>query len=189
MNRPVAAKSAVSRMRVLALVTILAFAAVAAALGGTPAQAVVQPLVIDMGTVFPGETSTAHTTVTIAQPAHVTHAGWTAFEGPDDVVWSSMLCAPNGNCAELSTFVGSELAAGDYTLSVTVDMPMYTADTPFTVKAFGELRLTGGTPEDLATTGMSSWIVPAAGFAGTAIIAFGALLLLTRRRRSTEEQS
>ena len=178
------------RARAVALtLTALAVSALALALTAAPAQAIVQPLQISMGTVFPGQTSSAQTTITIAQPAHITAAGWTTLTGAEDVNWNSVLCAPAGGCGELSSFVGRDLAAGEYTLTVTIDMPMYSADAVPVVRALGELRMVGLSSQGLALTGMQPWVVPVTAVSGLALLALGAFLLLARRRRNTEDQS
>ena len=178
------------RIRALSITLMaLTLSAIALAITATPAQAIVQPHHISMGTVFPGQTNVAQTTIHVAKPAHVTAAGWTAFSGPDDVKWNSSLCAPSGTCAELSSFVGSELAAGDYTLKVTVDMPMYGATAAPVVQARGERRMIERSSQALALTGIAPWIVPVTATAGLAALALGSFLLLARRRRNTEDQS
>lgn len=178
------------RLRAAALtLTALAVGALGVAFAAAPAQAIVQPLQIDMGTVFPGQMNSAETTITITQPARVTAAGWTTFTGPADVQWNSVLCAPAGNCAELSSYVGRDLAAGDYTLKVTVEMPMYGAQAVPVVQALGELQMIEQSPQGLALTGLQPWVVPVTAVTGLAALLLGAFLLLARRRRNTEDQS
>ncbi|MET0735247.1 MAG: LPXTG cell wall anchor domain-containing protein [Microbacterium sp.] len=153
----------------------------AASVVAAPAGATTLPLYVDFGVVVPGSTATDVQTVVVDHESVVAKAEWTPVAGPAGTRWDAVLCDAAGDCSAFADILGARVAAGTYTVSMSVTLP-WTAEQGEIAASEGVVQLVD--PAELAATGASTpWL---AAVVGAVLAALGALLVLRRRPEGQE---